>query len=151
MQGGHVWCQKVLQEINKAKARTKTMHIVCHNRNNLWFHVTEFDRPNQGITGEQYRVHLRNKTFDCRTFDALCYPCAHAIENCQNLCLDPMRYVDKMYKIEYMYNVWDTYSHRFQINVSGRLYRLLRLSCYRIENCVVNQKVNLARVEYITI
>ncbi|KAH1091452.1 hypothetical protein J1N35_018709 [Gossypium stocksii] len=51
IQGGHVWCRKVLQEINKAKARANTMHTVCHDRDNLWFRVTEFDRLNQGITG----------------------------------------------------------------------------------------------------
>ncbi|MFQ6661799.1 hypothetical protein Gotur_029820 [Gossypium turneri] len=31
MQGGHVWCRKILQEINKAKARTNTMHTVFHD------------------------------------------------------------------------------------------------------------------------
>ncbi|KAH1114232.1 hypothetical protein J1N35_007610 [Gossypium stocksii] len=45
----------------------------------------------------------------------------------------------------------DTYSHLSQMNVSGRLYRLLHLSCYRIENCIANQRVDLAQVEYSTI
>ncbi|MFQ6661971.1 hypothetical protein Gotur_029959 [Gossypium turneri] len=58
MQGGHVWCSKVVQEINKAKARANTMHTVCHDRDNLWFRVTEFHRPHQGFVGGQYRVHL---------------------------------------------------------------------------------------------
>ncbi|MFQ6654814.1 hypothetical protein Gotur_025634 [Gossypium turneri] len=35
MQGGHVWCSKVVQEINKSKARANTMHTVCHDRDNL--------------------------------------------------------------------------------------------------------------------
>ncbi|KAH1114428.1 hypothetical protein J1N35_007806 [Gossypium stocksii] len=106
IQGGHVWCRKVLQAINKSKARANTMYTVCHDRDNLWFRVIEFDTPNQGIIGGQYHVHLRNRTCDCGSFDALCYPCAHAIAACQNLCLDPMSYVDDVYKIEYMYNVW---------------------------------------------
>ncbi|KAH1113790.1 hypothetical protein J1N35_007168 [Gossypium stocksii] len=67
--------------------------------------VTEFDRLNQGITSRQYRVHLRNRTCDYKTFDMLRYPCAHVIEACQNLCLDPMRYFDKVCKLETMYNV----------------------------------------------
>ncbi|MFQ6636710.1 hypothetical protein Gotur_012470 [Gossypium turneri] len=58
MQGGHVWCSKVVQEINKAKARANTMHIVCHDRDKLWFRVIEFDRLHQGVVGRQYRVHL---------------------------------------------------------------------------------------------
>ncbi|KAH1120434.1 hypothetical protein J1N35_003594 [Gossypium stocksii] len=69
----------MLQAINKSKAQTNTMYTVCHDRDNLWFRVTEFDILNQGITGGQYRVHLRNRTCDCGKFDALCYPCAHAI------------------------------------------------------------------------
>ncbi|PPS02230.1 hypothetical protein GOBAR_AA18423 [Gossypium barbadense] len=105
-QGGHVWCAKVLQEINKAKARANTMHTVCHDQDNLWFRVTEFDKLHQGITGGQYRVHLRNRTCDCGRFDAFRYPCAHVIAACQNLRLDPMSYVDDVYKLEYMYNVW---------------------------------------------
>ncbi|KAK5802826.1 hypothetical protein PVK06_030451 [Gossypium arboreum] len=79
---------------------------MCHNRDNLWFRVTEFDRPNQCIIGGQYRVHLRNRTCDCGVFNALCYPCTHVTAACQNLRLDPMTYVDQVYKIEYMYNVW---------------------------------------------
>ena len=35
MQGGHVWFQKVLQEINKAKERANTIHTVCHDCDNL--------------------------------------------------------------------------------------------------------------------
>ncbi|KAH1106846.1 hypothetical protein J1N35_010614 [Gossypium stocksii] len=69
--------QEVLQEINNAKVQANTMHIVCHDRDNFWFPVTEFDRSHQGITVGQYRVHLRNKTCDCGRFDALCYLCAH--------------------------------------------------------------------------
>ncbi|KAH1073142.1 hypothetical protein J1N35_025470, partial [Gossypium stocksii] len=84
-----------------------------------------FDISNQGITGGQYHVHLRNRTCDYGSFDALRYRCAHAIVACQNLCLDPMSYVDDVYKIEYI--------------------------CYRIENCVANQRVDLAQVEYATI
>ncbi|MFQ6643472.1 hypothetical protein Gotur_018694 [Gossypium turneri] len=97
IQGGHVWCSKVVQEINKAKARANTMHTVCHDRDNLWFRVTEFDRPHQGVIGGQYRIHLPNRTCDCGMFDALRYPYAHIIVACQNLRLDLMSYVDEVY------------------------------------------------------
>ncbi|MFQ6633508.1 hypothetical protein Gotur_010747 [Gossypium turneri] len=105
MQGDHVWCSKVVQEINKAKTRANTMHTVCHNRDNLWFRVTEFDRPYQGVIGGQYRVHLRNRTCNCGMFDAFRYPCAHIIAACQNFRLDPMSYIDEVYKLENMYNI----------------------------------------------
>ncbi|KAK5835651.1 hypothetical protein PVK06_011345 [Gossypium arboreum] len=64
MQEDPVWCAKVLREINKAKARANTMHIVCHDHDNLLFRVTKFDRPNQCIIGGQYHVRLRNRTSD---------------------------------------------------------------------------------------
>ncbi|KAH1055956.1 hypothetical protein J1N35_034021 [Gossypium stocksii] len=60
---------------------------------------------NQRITGGQYCVHLRNRTWDYRTVDALRYPCTYVIAVCQNLRLDAISYVDKVYKLEYMYNV----------------------------------------------
>ncbi|XP_017632498.1 uncharacterized protein LOC108474986 [Gossypium arboreum] len=106
MQRGRIWCTKVLQEINKAKARANTMHIVCHDRDNLWFRVMEFDRSYEGIIGGQYRINLRNKTCDYERFDALRYPCAHVIVVCQNLHLDLMSYVDEVFKLETMYNIW---------------------------------------------
>ncbi|KAK5846385.1 hypothetical protein PVK06_002671 [Gossypium arboreum] len=63
-------------------------------------------QPYEGIIGGQYRVHLRNRTYDCGRFDALRYLYAHVIAACQNLRLDPMSYVDEVYKLETMYNVW---------------------------------------------
>ncbi|KAH1066861.1 hypothetical protein J1N35_031848 [Gossypium stocksii] len=129
MQGGHVWCHKVLQAINKFKARANTMYIVCHDRDNLWFRVIEFDISNQCIAGGQYRVHLRNRTCDCRRFDALRYPCAHAIAACQNLHLDPMSYVDDVYKIEYMYNVW---RHVFPLVPDERKWPSVSLAPFKL-------------------
>ncbi|PPS15830.1 hypothetical protein GOBAR_AA04752 [Gossypium barbadense] len=98
--------RKGLQEINKAKAWANTMHTVYHDQDNLWFRVTEFDRPHECIIGGQYHIHLRNKTCDCGRFNALRYPCAHIIAACQNLRLDLMSYVDRVYKLETIYNVW---------------------------------------------
>ncbi|KAH1107244.1 hypothetical protein J1N35_011012 [Gossypium stocksii] len=65
----------------------------------------EFGKSNQCITDGQYRVHLRDKTYDCGRFDALRYPYAHVIAAYQNLHLDLMSYVNEMYKLEYMYSV----------------------------------------------
>ncbi|MFQ6624434.1 hypothetical protein Gotur_004466 [Gossypium turneri] len=39
-------------------------------------------------------------------FDTLRYPYAHVIATCQNLCMDPISYVDEVYKLQNMYNVW---------------------------------------------
>ncbi|KAK5794133.1 hypothetical protein PVK06_035340 [Gossypium arboreum] len=107
---------KMLQSTNEMEAQylsnipfdkwTQSYDRVCHSREDLWFWVMEFDRPNQGIAKGVYCVHLRNKTCDCGRFDALRFPCAHAITACSNLHLDPMSFVDDVYKLEYLYNVW---------------------------------------------
>ncbi|PPS04845.1 hypothetical protein GOBAR_AA15812 [Gossypium barbadense] len=103
MQGGHEWCTK--------------------------FRVTEFDRSNQGIVGGQYRVHLTNRTCDCGRFDTLRYPCAHVIATCQNLRLDPISYVDEVYKIEYMYNVW---RHVFPLVSDERKWSSISLAPFKL-------------------
>ncbi|KAH1122014.1 hypothetical protein J1N35_005174 [Gossypium stocksii] len=105
------------------------MYTVCNDRDNLWFCVTEFDRPHKGIIGGQYRVHLRNKTCDCGRFDAFCYPCTHVIAACHNLRIDSMSYVDKVYKLETMYNMWryvfpPTLDERDLVVVVGRVIHL---------------------------
>ncbi|KAH1097695.1 hypothetical protein J1N35_014616 [Gossypium stocksii] len=82
------------------------MHTMCHDRDNLGFRVIEFDRLHEGIIGGQYAVYLRNRTCNCGRFDVLRYPCAHVIAACQNLRIDPMSYVDEVYRLETMYNVW---------------------------------------------
>ncbi|KAH1114623.1 hypothetical protein J1N35_008001 [Gossypium stocksii] len=151
MQGGHVWCAKVLQEINKAKAHANTMHTVCHDRDNLWFRVTKFNRPHEGIIGGQYHVHLRNRTYDCRRFDALHYPCAHVIAACQNLRIDPMSYVDEVYKLETMYNVW---RHVFPPVPDERKWPPVSLTPFKLlpdRELRRKPKGRLARLEYVLI
>ncbi|XP_052887977.1 uncharacterized protein LOC128296587 [Gossypium arboreum] len=96
--------------INFVLKRTHHLSITSVVRE-TYFHLAALflkraARLNQGIVGGQSRVHLTNRTCDCGRFDALRYPCAHVIAACQNLRLDPMSYVDEVYKIEYMYKVW---------------------------------------------
>ncbi|KAH1114521.1 hypothetical protein J1N35_007899 [Gossypium stocksii] len=82
------------------------MHSVCHSLEDLWFRVTEFDKSNQGIAGGVYRIHLRNRTYDYGRFDPLHFSCAHAIAAYSNQRLGLMSFVDQVYKLEKLYNVW---------------------------------------------
>lgn len=140
-----------MQEINKARARANSMHTVCHNCDNLWFHVTESNKPNQGITCGQYCVDLRNRTCDCGRFNALRYPCAHIIAACQNQCLDPISYVDEVYKLEYIYNLW---RHVFLLVSDERKWPFISLTPFKLlsdKECVTNQNVDHARLAYVII
>ncbi|KAH1121401.1 hypothetical protein J1N35_004561 [Gossypium stocksii] len=87
-------------------AQANRMHPVCHLCEDLWFRVTEFDRPDQGFFEGVYYIHLRQRTCDCGRFDALHFLCTHAITACSNQRLDPMSFVDEVYKLENLYNVW---------------------------------------------
>ncbi|KAH1108397.1 hypothetical protein J1N35_012165 [Gossypium stocksii] len=82
------------------------MHPVCYAHKDLLFQVTKFDRSDQGIVGGAFRVHLRQRTCDCERFNALHFPCAHTIVTCSNQCLNHMSFVDKVYRVKHMYNVW---------------------------------------------
>ncbi|KAK5793665.1 hypothetical protein PVK06_034817 [Gossypium arboreum] len=99
LQGGHVWCLKVVEEINNGKAQANCIHSVCNSSDDLWFRVTKFDKLDQGVALGVYRVHLRTRTCDCVICDALCYPCAYAIADCMNFHLHPMGFVDDVYKL----------------------------------------------------
>ncbi|KAH1073571.1 hypothetical protein J1N35_025899 [Gossypium stocksii] len=63
-------------------------------------------RPNHGVIDGMYCVDLKKMTFGCGRFQALCYPCAHAIATCASECIDCMTYIDKAYRLEDTYNVW---------------------------------------------
>ncbi|KAH1038002.1 hypothetical protein J1N35_039745 [Gossypium stocksii] len=103
---GHVWCNDIMKEIREAIERANCMHLVCHSRKNQSFWVMQFDRPDQSIAEGVYRVNLRRQTCDCGRFETLRFSCAHAIAACSLICLDHMSFVDEVYKIQHMYNVW---------------------------------------------
>ncbi|PPR98843.1 hypothetical protein GOBAR_AA21823 [Gossypium barbadense] len=99
--------QKALEKMHSGGTIFETSSELCRpNAGRPCMVRKEFDKPHQGIIGGQYRVHLRHRTCDCGRFDTLRYPCAHVIAACQNLRLDPMSYVDDVYKLENMYNMW---------------------------------------------
>ncbi|KAK5771310.1 hypothetical protein PVK06_047506 [Gossypium arboreum] len=60
----------------------------------------------------EYRVHLRNRIYDCEKFDALHFLCTHAIAAHIDLRLDLMSFVDEVYKLENYTTCGDSYSHQ---------------------------------------
>ncbi|PPS20303.1 hypothetical protein GOBAR_AA00287 [Gossypium barbadense] len=78
--------------------------------------------------GSQWHC-THHRTCDCGVFDALRYPCTHAIAACQNLRLDPMTYVNQVYKIKYMYNVW---RHVFPLIPDERKWPSVSLAPFKL-------------------
>ncbi|KAH1082788.1 hypothetical protein J1N35_022549 [Gossypium stocksii] len=63
-------------------------------------------RVDLGIVRGEYHVDLKQRTYNCRSFDTLGFQCAHASAACSNQRLDHMSFVDEVYKLEHMYNAW---------------------------------------------
>ncbi|KAH1047205.1 hypothetical protein J1N35_037989 [Gossypium stocksii] len=95
--------------INFVLKGTRHLPITSVVRETYFRLVALFPKRAASYKGQMQGGHVwcrKNRTCDCGSFDALRYPCAHAIATCQNIRLDPMSYVDDVYKIEHMYNVW---------------------------------------------
>ncbi|XP_015938062.1 uncharacterized protein LOC107463722 [Arachis duranensis] len=68
-----------------------------------------------------YRVSLRDRTYDCEYFQALYYPCCHAIACCAQSWLDWATYVHEVYT---MSKVFSVYRMRFLPHILEGLWPL---------------------------
>ncbi|KAK5793361.1 hypothetical protein PVK06_034504 [Gossypium arboreum] len=103
---GHVWCNDVMKEIRRNVDRANTMYVVYHSSPNLILQVTEYVRPVQKMSGASYRVDLSKGTCNCGRFQALRFPYAHVIVACAKVRIEYMSYINDVYKLERMHNVW---------------------------------------------
>ncbi|KAK5794089.1 hypothetical protein PVK06_035290 [Gossypium arboreum] len=104
VKGGHVWCEDIM------KRGYNTIELYAFNVSLTLKPIIlgyEFDKPNQGIVKGAYYVNLRQRTYGCGRFDTLCFPCTHAIVAYSSVRLDHMSFVDEVYKLEHLYNVWN--------------------------------------------
>ncbi|KAH1082228.1 hypothetical protein J1N35_021989 [Gossypium stocksii] len=95
--------------INSVLKGMRHLSITSVVRETYFYLAALFPKRAVSYKGQMQGGHnepMYYRSCDCGMFEALHYPCTHAIAACQNLRLDPMRYVDEVYKIEYMYNVW---------------------------------------------
>ncbi|XP_029147038.2 uncharacterized protein [Arachis hypogaea] len=77
--------------------------------------VTSYDRATTIFTVDEiatagvqswFRVNLRYRRCDCGYFQALHYPCAHALAACAYARLDWQEYVDLVYRVESVFRVY---------------------------------------------
>nr|XP_029145194.1 uncharacterized protein LOC114924521 [Arachis hypogaea] len=122
-----------------AKAQFGTGHQFCqvlekaikhHLRDLRCFTVTLFDRHQSEYTMAEttltdnfllsaYRVSPRDHTYDCGYFQALNYPCFHAITCCAQLRLNRATYVGDVYSMTKVFNV---YRMRFALPIPEGLW-----------------------------
>ncbi|KAL4306188.1 hypothetical protein AHAS_Ahas16G0153300 [Arachis hypogaea] len=84
------------------------MLVMSYDRATSIFTVDEI-----AVVGVQsrFRVYLEHRKCDCGYFQALHYPCAHALAACAFARLDWQQYVEAVYRVE---NVFWVYKMEFQ-------------------------------------
>lgn len=91
-----------MKDITENVEKAKSMYAVCHLHSNKIFQVTKFHRPNKDIIEG---TNSRHRTYDSERFQALHFPCAHAIVASSSVHLDCMSYVDEVYKLKRIYKM----------------------------------------------
>ncbi|XP_015967234.1 uncharacterized protein LOC107490953 [Arachis duranensis] len=106
------------QLTSSAKFCQSFMKAMEHNlKDSRCFTVTLFDRhqseytiaettPTGSFSLGTYRVSLQHRTCDCGYFQALHYPCCHAIACCAQSWLDWSIYVDEVYTMQKVFRVY---------------------------------------------
>ncbi|XP_027368864.1 uncharacterized protein LOC113874849 [Abrus precatorius] len=128
--GGHRWghmttnlaeCINSVLKGSEAYARKNVGHLLSknitsrlqsneHGSRNL--RVTQFDRCNEAFdvqdlsNTEEYRVHLRQNYCDCGNLQTDRYPCRHVIAACCSQNIDWRAYVNEVYTINEVCNVY---------------------------------------------
>ncbi|MED6118009.1 hypothetical protein PIB30_115442, partial [Stylosanthes scabra] len=86
-------------------------------RDSRSFAVTQFDRhssefevtqisPTGGFSLGSYRVSLPGRRCDCGSFQALHYPCMHAVACCAHTRVNWAFYVHDVYKMSEVFSVY---------------------------------------------
>lgn len=95
---------------NRRKANS---HIVrSFTRENQEFLVEELVNPLEGRPAGKFKVNLKDTWCDCGKFQTLHFPCSHVIAACASVHVDYMQFVDPVYKLE---NIFNVYRQEFQV------------------------------------
>ncbi|XP_025672901.1 uncharacterized protein [Arachis hypogaea] len=101
---GQVFSQFLQKAILANREGIPLMLVTSHDRNTTIFTVDEI-----AAVGVQSRfwVNLQYRRCDCGFFQALHYPCAHALAACAYARLDWQQYVDLVYRVESVFRVYE--------------------------------------------
>ncbi|KAK5802882.1 hypothetical protein PVK06_030510 [Gossypium arboreum] len=102
----HNFKNDLVKEIRQNAERVNTIYVGHHLRTNLRFWVTEYARPNQDMSGASYRVDLSEGTCDYERFQIFRFPYALVIITCANVRIEYLPYINDVYRLENMHNIW---------------------------------------------
>ncbi|XP_057755411.1 uncharacterized protein LOC130974552 [Arachis stenosperma] len=106
---GHEFCQALVKAIDRNLRDSRCFTVTLYDRHQLEYTVAE-TTPTGSFSLGSYRVSLKDHRCDCGHFQALHYPCCHAIACCAYSRLNWASYVHEVYRMTEVFNV---YNHGF--------------------------------------
>ncbi|XP_072054476.1 uncharacterized protein [Arachis hypogaea] len=102
---GQRFCQTLVKAIEHNLKDVRCFTVTLFDKHQSKYTVAE-TTPTGNFSLGTYRVSLRDRTCDCGYFQALHYPCCHAIECCAQSQLDWATYVHEFYTMSKVFSVY---------------------------------------------
>ncbi|XP_016178188.1 uncharacterized protein LOC107620565 [Arachis ipaensis] len=102
---GHEFCQALVKSIDRNLRDSRCFTVTLYDRQQSEYTVAE-TTPTGNFSLGSYRVSLKDHRCDCGHFQALHYPCCHAIACCAYSRLNWASYVHEVYRMSEVFNVY---------------------------------------------
>ncbi|XP_015939444.1 uncharacterized protein LOC107464992 [Arachis duranensis] len=103
---GHEFCQALVKAIDRNLRDSRCFTVTLYDRHQSEYTVAE-TTPTGTFSLGSYRVSLKDHRCDCGHFQALHYPCCHAIACCAYSRLNWASYVHEVYRMSEVFNVYN--------------------------------------------
>ncbi|XP_052114060.1 uncharacterized protein LOC127745421 [Arachis duranensis] len=102
---GNEFCQALAKAIDRNLRDSRCFTVTLYDRHQSEYTVAE-TTPIGRFSMGSYRVSLKDHKCDCGHFQALHYPCCHAIACCAYSRLNWASYVHEVYRMSEVFNVY---------------------------------------------
>ncbi|XP_057756302.1 uncharacterized protein LOC130975534 [Arachis stenosperma] len=102
---GQEFCQALVKGIERNIRESRCFTVTLYDRHQSEYTVAE-TTPTGNFSLGSYRVSLKDHTCDCGYFQALHYPCCHAIACCAHSRLNWAAYVHEVYRMSEVFKVY---------------------------------------------
>ncbi|XP_016195394.1 uncharacterized protein LOC107636392 [Arachis ipaensis] len=99
------FCQSFMKAMERNLRDSRCFTVTLFDSHQSEYTVAE-TTPTGSFSLGTYRVSLQDRTCDCGYFQALHYPCCHAIACCAQSRLDWSIYVDEVYTMQKVFRVY---------------------------------------------
>nr|XP_025692799.1 uncharacterized protein LOC112795056 [Arachis hypogaea] len=102
---GHEFYEALVKAIDRNLRDSRCFTVTLYDRHQSEYTVAE-TTPTGSFSLDSYRVSLKDHRCDCGHFQALHYPCCHAIACCAYSRLNWASYVHEVYHMSEVFNVY---------------------------------------------